>query len=208
MLNLLFILVIGTIGFSLFQTPQLMPLHYGLIGIAVLLGFLMVIYNRMVRFKNFVEEGWSGIDVQLKRRFDLLPNLIESVKGYAKHEKTTFEDIVKARQMPSQKNLQETAQNENMISSTLKSIFALSEAYPDLKANENFKLLQKQLTEIENTLQLARRYYNGTIRAYNIARETFPANLICGVLGFKEKEYFEIENALERQNVKVSLSCD
>ncbi|MBN2676175.1 MAG: LemA family protein [Alphaproteobacteria bacterium] len=185
-----------------------MPLHYGLIGIAVLLGFLMVIYNRMVRFKNFVEEGWSGIDVQLKRRFVLLPNLIESVKGYAKHEKTTFEDIVKARQMPSQKNLQETAQNENMISSTLKSIFALSEAYPDLKANENFKLLQKQLTEIENTLQLARRYYNGTIRAYNIARETFPANLICGVLGFKEKEYFEIENALERQNVKVSLSCD
>ena len=205
MINLFFILIFGGIGFSLFQTSTLTSLHYVLIGIAIILLFVMLIYNKMVRLKNFVKEGWSGIDVQLKRRFDLIPNLISTVKGYVKHEKTTFLDVIKARQMPQQNNLKETAKSENMISSTLKSIFALSEAYPDLKANENFIALQEQLTEIENTLQLARRYYNGTVRTYNIQREIFPANFISSIFGFKKEEFFEIENAIERKNVKVSL---
>ncbi len=203
--NLIFIIIFGGIGFSLLKTSTFTSLHYGLIGIAIILLFIMITYNKMVKFKNFAKEGWSGIDVQLKRRFNLIPNLISTVKAYAKHEKNTFLEIIKKRQIPQENNIKETEKSENMISSTLKSIFALSEAYPELKANENFKELQKQLTEIENTIQLARRYYNGTVREYNIQREIFPANLISVIFGFKKKEFFEIENAIEKKNIKVSL---
>jgi LemA protein len=184
----------------------------GLIGLGLIValgGFLVVTYNGLIKLKNRVKEAWSDIDVQLKRRYDLIPNLIETVKGYAKHESETFEKVVEARSaaMSAQEggNAQEQAEAENMLSSTLKSIFALSEAYPDLKANQNFLELQRELTDTEDKIQASRRFYNGNVRDFNTKIEVFPTNLIAGILSFKKFDFFEVGNEKERENVEVKF---
>ena len=162
-------------------------------------------YNKFIKLKNHVDESWSGIDVQLKRRYNLIPNLVETVKGYAKHEKQTLENVVKARNMAmGTQNVKEKAQAENMLTGALKTIFALAENYPNLKANQNFLGLQKTLAEIENDIQNARRYYNAVVRDYDILCEAFPTVIIANMFNFTKYEFFEIEEA-ERGNVKVSF---
>jgi len=173
--------------------------------ILIILG-LIYYYNKFIKLKNQVDESWSGIDVQLKRRYDLIPNLVETVKGYAKHEKETLENVIKARNMAKNAtNVEEKAQAENMLTGALKTIFALAENYPDLKANENFLNLQNTLNEIEDNIQNARRYYNAVVRDYNILCESFPSVIIANMFNFKKREFFEIEEK-ERENVKVSFS--
>ncbi|BAI80600.1 conserved hypothetical protein [Deferribacter desulfuricans SSM1] len=173
--------------------------------ILIILG-LIYYYNKFIKLKNQVDESWSGIDVQLKRRYDLIPNLVETVKGYAKHEKETLENVIKARNMAmNATNIEEKAQAENMLTGALKTIFALAENYPDLKANENFLNLQNTLNEIEDNIQNARRYYNAVVRDYNILCESFPSVIIANMFNFKKREFFEIEEK-ERENVKVSFS--
>lgn len=152
-------------------------------------------YNGLVKLRNLKEEGWSGIDVQLKRRFDLIPNLVETVKGYAAHEKDTFEHITAARSAITQAGSDPEARMkaENALTGTLRSLFAVAENYPDLKANTNFLQLQEQLATVEDEIQMARRYYNGTARNLNTAIQQFPAVLIARSLGFKEAPFFEAE---------------
>lgn len=172
---------------------------------AILL-WLMAIYNGLIKAKNQVDESWSDIDVQLKRRYDLIPNLIETVKGYAAHEQGTLEKVIQARnQAMNAGGMVDKAQAENALSQTLKSIFALAESYPNLKANENFAKLQDELSDTENKIQASRRFYNGNVRDFNIKIEIFPNNLIANNLGFKQREFFEIENKEERENVKVKF---
>ncbi|MGO3183472.1 MAG: LemA family protein [Aequorivita sp.] len=179
-----------------------------LIGIIVVLGFLLVsIFNRFVKNKNVVKDAWSNIDVALKRRYDLIPNLVETVKGYAAHEKTTLENVIKARNaamaVPSDEiNAQIKA--ENQLQQSLRSIFALGEAYPDLKANTNFLDLQNKLNEIEENLERSRRYYNGTVRENNTYGESFPGVIFAGMFGYEHFDFFEAD-ATERENVKVSF---
>lgn len=174
--------------------------------IVVLLLWLAAAYNGFVRGRNLVKEGWSGIDVQLKRRYELIPNLVETVKGYAAHEKSLFEDIadLRSRSMGAS-SIKEKSTVENELSGTLRTLFAVAEAYPELKANENFLELQKSLANIEDQLQLARRYYNGTVRNYNISVETFPNVLIAGMFGFSKEEYFEVEGEAERKAPEVKF---
>lgn len=177
--------------------------------IIVLAGLIIGMYNSLIRLKNRVDEAWSDIDVQLKRRYDLIPNLVETVKGYAGHERETLERVTKARTaaMEAQAggDAKAQAEAENMLSSTLKSIFALSENYPDLKANTNFLELQRELSDTENKIQASRRFYNGNVRDFNTKLEIFPTNIIGNMLGFKSREYFEISDEKERENVKVSF---
>lgn len=166
-----------------------------LIIIGVLLLALVVIYNGLVRSKIRVDEAWSDITVQLKRRLDLIPNLVDTVKGYAKHEKTVFEKVTQARaQAISATSVKETAKAENQFEGALKSLFAVAEAYPDLKANENFKELQEELVDTEDKIQAARRFYNGATRDYNIKIKVFPTNMFASLLGFKAREFFEVED--------------
>jgi len=180
---------------------------YILIGLGILVAFIVGVYNRLIKLRVKVNEGWADIETQLKRRYNLIPNLVETVKGYAKHEKSTFEEVTKQRNMAMHAtNPEAKAQAENMLSSTLKSIFALSENYPELKANQNFMDLQSSLKEIEEHIQLSRRYYNATVRDYNTSIQVFPNNIIAGPFGFTKKEFFEIENKEERKNVKVSFN--
>nr|WP_250809529.1 LemA family protein [Neorhizobium tomejilense] len=175
---------------------------YILIGIIVLVAFYIVmIYNGLVKARQMAEEAWSGIDVQLKRRADLIPNLIETVKGYAAHEKGTFEEVVKLRnqaQAVPAGDVAGRAQAEGLLGQALGKIIALAEAYPDLKANENFSELQASLETIESEIQMSRRYYNGAARDLNVKVESFPNNLVAGQFGFSKREYFEIENAADR----------
>jgi LemA protein len=181
-----------------------------ILGVIVVLGFFVVgVYNGLIQLKNKVDEGWADIDTQLKRRYDLIPNMVETVKGYAKHEKETLENVTKARNMAMGATTpDEKAQAENMLSGTLKSLFALAENYPDLKANANFMELQSTLKEIEEHIQLSRRYYNATVRDFNTKIEIFPDNIVAGALKFEKRKFFEIEKAEERENVKVSFSED
>lgn len=176
--------------------------------IAVIALAFIGIYNGLVRLKNRVEEAWADIDVQLKRRHDLIPNLVETVKGYAAHEQGTLDKVVQARnaamQAQSSGNRAELEKAENMLSSTLKSIFALSEAYPDLKANTNFLELQRELSDTENKIQASRRFYNTNVRDFNTKLEVFPTNMIGSMLGFKSRDFFEAA-AEEKENVKVSF---
>lgn len=176
----------------------------------MLLIFIVIgMYNSLITLKNRVEEAWSDMDVQLKRRYDLIPNLIETVKGYAAHESATLEKVTAARTaaMSAQSSGDSKAQleAENALSSTLKSIFALSENYPDLKANTNFLELQKELADTENKIQASRRFYNGNVRDFNTKLQVFPTNMIANMLGFTAREFFEVENEAERANVKVSF---
>jgi LemA protein len=164
--------------------------------IAVVAIALIAIYNGLVKANVRVDEAWSDITVQLKRRADLIPNLINTVKGYAKHEKGVFEEVTKARSaVVNATGVQETADAENMLTGALKSLFAVAEAYPDLKANENFKSLQDELVDTEDKIQAARRFYNGSARDLNIKVKVFPTNIFAGLLGFKEREFFEVEEA-------------
>ena len=151
-------------------------------------------------------EAWSGIDVQLKRRYDLIPNLVETVKGYSQHEKSLFEDIANIRTKAQQTDqIKEKGQMENALTQGIKGLFAIAEAYPDLKANQNFLDLQKSLTDVEDQIQYARRYYNGTVRDYNILVETFPSNLIATLGGFRVAEFFEIELVTQRKKPEVKI---
>lgn len=175
---------------------------YILIGIIVLAAlYVVMIYNGLVKARQMAEEAWSGIDVQLKRRADLIPNLIETVKGYAAHEKGTFEEVVKLRnqaQAVPAGDVAGRAQAEGLLGQALGKIIALAEAYPDLKANQNFSELQESLETIESEIQMSRRYYNGAARDLNVKVESFPNNLVAGQFGFSKREYFEIENAADR----------
>lgn len=180
---------------------------YALLAIAILAVLIVGLYNSLVRLKNKCQEAWSDIDTQLKRRYDLIPNLVETVKSYAKHEEGTLEKVVQARNAAmNAKTLPEKEQAENMITGALKSIFALAENYPDLKANQNFLELQNTLTEIEEHIQLSRRYYNATVRDFNTKIEVFPNNLIAGPFGFQKREFFEVDSEEERKNVKVDFT--
>jgi len=177
------------------------------IGVVILVVLSVVgIFNSLVTLKNRVEEAWSDIDVQLKRRYDLIPNLIETVKGYAKHEAGVFQSVTEARaNAMSVQNVAEQGKAENMLSDTLKSLFAVAENYPDLKANENFMQLQTELADTENKIMASRRFYNGNVRDFNIKIEVFPNNMLAGMMGFSHKDLFEIENEAEKENPKVAF---
>lgn len=163
--------------------------------VALFAVWLWATYNGLVKTNIRAEEAWSDITVQLKRRSDLIPNLIETVKGYAKHEKSVFEEVTKARAaVVNAKGPAETAKADNMFEQALKSIFAVAEAYPDLKASENFKELQAELTDTEDKIQASRRFYNGAVRDLNIKIKVFPTNIFARQLGFGPREFFEVEN--------------
>jgi len=169
-----------------------------LIGLIVIVGLMVVsaigIYNGLVNRRVRTENAWSQIDVQLKRRYDLIPNLVETVKGYAAHERQTLENVIQARNMAvSAKTVAEHAQAENLLTGALKSLFAVSEAYPDLKANVNFRALQEELTATENRIGFARQHYNDTAAQYNAALQRFPGNLVAGMFGFQPADYFQLD---------------
>ncbi len=167
-----------------------------LIALVVLVGlYLVVTYNGLISLRNRIENAWAQIDVQLKRRYDLIPNVVETVKGYASHERGVFESVTQARanainaQGPAAQ-----AQAENVVTGALKSLFAVAEAYPDLKANQNFAALQEELSGTEGKIAYARQFYNDTVQSYNTKIQTFPSNLVAGPFGFKEREYFEADD--------------
>src|SRR6202165_3596127 len=175
--------------------------------LVLLLVFLVAMYNALVRLKVQVDNAWADIDVQLKRRYDLIPNLVETVKGYAAHEKGTLEAVINARNRAmTATGPGDKAQAENVLSGALKSLFALSEAYPQLRAIESFTSLQASLTQIEDTVQNARRYYNAVVRDLNTKIQQFPTNIFANMLGFKPREFFEITAAAEREAPKVSFN--
>ena len=177
------------------------------IGIIVLLVLIVVVmYNSLVQLKVRSEEAWSDIDVQLKRRYDLIPNLVDTVKGYAKHEKGLFERVTEARAAAmSAKDVSSHAGAENMLTEALKSVFAVAENYPDLKASANFAKLQDELTDTENKIESARRFYNANVRDLNTKIQMFPSNLIANMFGFTSRDLFEVEVAAERETPKVSF---
>lgn len=167
-----------------------------IIIVAVILLAVIFMYNSLVRLNTRTDEAWSDISVQLKRRYDLIPNLVNTVKGYAKHEKGVFENVTKARSEAMQANgPAETAKAENQFTNALKSLFAVAENYPDLKASDNFKELQAELVDTEDKIQASRRFYNGSVRDLNIKIKTFPTNLFANMLGFKKREFFEVDQS-------------
>jgi LemA protein len=175
--------------------------------IVLVIFYIITIYNRLVKLNNLTQEGWSGIDVQLKQRADLIPNLIETVKGYVGHERGVLEEVTKLRsQCLVSGNIQERAANENMLTGALRQLFAVSENYPDLKASQNFTELQQNLASIESQIQLARRYYNGTVRDFNTLVQSFPSNLIAQNLQFTSKPFFEMTDVKDREVPKVSFT--
>ena len=176
------------------------------LGLVVVLGlYLVSLYNGLVKFRNRIENAWAQIDVQLTRRYDLIPNLVESVKGYATHESETFEAVTRARNIAQNASgVQEQAEAENMLTGTLKSLFAVSEAYPELKANENFLNLQEELTATEGRIAYARQFYNDSVFKYNTKIQSFPAVFIAGAMRFTAREYFEADDQ-SRGPVEVSF---
>ncbi len=178
-----------------------------IIVLVVLVVFAIGTYNSLVTGKNRVDEAWSDIEVQLKRRYDLIPNLVETVKGYAKQESSVLENVTKARNMAMQAgSMQEKLKDENMLSGALKSLFAVSEAYPDLKSNQNFMQMQRDLTDTEDKLQASRRFYNGTVRDFNTKIQQFPGNIFASMFGFVKREFFDIdEKGPEGQAVSVKF---
>ncbi|MSU55919.1 MAG: LemA family protein [Candidatus Taylorbacteria bacterium] len=182
------------------------PLYMG-IGIIILLVLWLIFgYNRFITLVNRAKEAWSDIDVQLKRRYDLIPNLVSTVKGYAAHENNAFENVTKARAAAmGAGNLADKSQAELGLTGALKSIFAIAEAYPELKANTNFLQLQGELSDTEDKIQASRRFYNGTVRDLNTSVETFPNNLIAGFFKFEKLEFFELENENAKEPVEVKF---
>jgi LemA protein len=179
----------------------------GVIVVVLALAALVAgIYNRLVVMRNRVDNAWSQIDVQLKRRYDLIPNLVETVKGYAAHESGTFEKVVEARNAAmNATGVKPKGEAENMLTDSLRSLFALAESYPDLKANTNFLSLQEELSGTEGKIAYARQFYNDSVMSYNTTAQTFPNNILAGMFGFGEREYFEIE-AVAKEAPKVSFS--
>jgi len=184
------------------------PVYILIALVAVVLGWFIATYNGFIRLINRTKEAWSDIDVQLKRRYDLIPNLVETVKGYAKHEKTAFENVTKARAAAiNASGAGAKGAAENMLSGALKSLFAVAEAYPDLKANQNFLELQRELSDTENKIQSARRFYNGQVRDLNTMLQVFPANIVGGVFKFEAREFFELaeDEQAAKDPVKVQF---
>lgn len=178
-----------------------------IIGAIVLLvgGWLISTYNGLVKLRNMVQNSWAQIDVQLKRRFDLVPNLVESVKGYASHEKEVFEKVTQARAMiQSAQSLEQRQQAENVLTGTLRSLFAVAEAYPQLQANQNFMELQKELSDLEAKIAFARQFYNDTTMKYNTETQSFPTNILAGMFGFAAMPYFQVDEG-QRQAVQVKF---
>lgn len=184
-----------------------------MIGLLVILALVAIvalwavaIYNSLVRYRNEINNSFAQIDVQLKRRTDLIPNLVETVKGYASHERETLEKVIQARNMAvNATNMEERMAGENMLTGALKSLFAVAEQYPDLKANQNFLALQEELTSTENKVAFARQFYNDRVLAYNNQRETFPSSIIAGMFNFEPKTYFEVVTPEEREAPKVAF---
>lgn len=178
----------------------------GIVAVIILILWLWLTYNSLVRKRVRVRNAWSQIDVQLKRRYNLIPNLVETVKGYAAHERETLERVVKARQQAvDAKGVREQGQAENMLTGALRQIFALSESYPDLKANQNFMQLQEELTTTENKVGFARQHYNNIVEQYNSSIQVFPAVLIANSFGFQREDFFELEDKDQREAPKVSF---
>jgi LemA protein len=182
----------------------------GLIVVLILIGAAVLIlagmYNSLVQLRVRADSAWSDIDVQLKRRHDLIPNLVETVKGYAAHEKGTFENVAKFRSMAMQATTPaDKAQAETQLTGALKSLFAVAESYPELRASEQFTALQGSLNSIEDNIQNARRYYNAVVRDFNTRVQSFPTNIIAGIFGFHTRQFFEMENAADRENVAVKF---
>ena len=179
-----------------------------LAAIAAIAVYAVTLYNRLVKNRQMAEEGWSGIDVQLKRRADLIPNLIDTVKGYASHERELFQRVTELRAQVGKVPEGDVAARgklEGLLSGAIGRLLAVAEAYPDLKANENFLELQKSLSDVENEIQMSRRYYNGAARNLNVMVESFPSNLIANQFGFAKRDYFEIEDAADRTVPQVSF---
>lgn len=175
--------------------------------VVLLAVFLISVYNSLVQLRQRVQNSWAQVDVQLKRRYDLIPNLVNAVKGYAQHEKSTFETVTQARNMAiNAGNIQEQMQAENMLTGALRSLFAVAEAYPELKANTNFMQLQAELTDTESKIAFARQFYNDTVQKFNTKIELFPTNLVAGMLGFAMVDYFNLQGEPDaRQAVKVEF---
>jgi LemA protein len=175
--------------------------------VAIVIIAIITMYNRLVRLRATADSSWSDIDVQLKKRYNLVPSLVETVKGYAAHEKTVFQNVTEARSKAMQATTPgEQAEAENMLRGALKSLFAVAEAYPDLKASTNFMQLQQQLSELENSIEAARRYYNAVVRDLNTMIQSFPSNMIASMFGFSLREYFQIESEEERKPIRPDFS--
>ncbi len=176
----------------------------GLIGIVI--AFFVGLYNALVRLRNRAQNAWAQVDVQLRRRYDLIPNLVETVKGYAVHEKETFQNVTEARtKAMGAQTVQDQGQAENMLTGALKSLFAVVENYPDLKANQNFLLLQEELAGTEGKIAYARQFYNDSVMKFNTKQEVFPANIVAGMFPFEKMEYFEIDEEAAREPVQVKF---
>ena len=178
-----------------------------ILGAIVLLVLIVVgMYNKLVRLRNRCENAWAQVDVQLRKRYDLIPNLVEAVKGYAAHERGVFEEVTEARTRAQQaQGVQEQAQAENALTAAIGRLFAVAEAYPELRATENFQQLQAQLTEVEGDIAVSRQVYNDTVLTYDTALETVPTSIIAGIFNFREREYFEVEEAAIREAPQVSF---
>jgi LemA protein len=189
------------------MSPTVLVLLFLLFDVIVVAVIAIGMYNKLVRLRQNVKESWSAIDTELRRRYDLIPNLVETVKGYASHEKDTLERVIQARNaaVSNTGTPAEQAQTENILTGALRQIFALSEAYPQLRANENFQDLQRQLEQTETQIAQSRRFYNGNVRELNNAVEMFPSSIIAGMGGFKSAEYFEIDDPAARGPVKVEF---
>ena len=206
-MNIVFLLIVAiAVAGGLFGVASWKMVAPVAIGALVL--WVIAMYNQFVQLANRVKEAWSDIEVQMKRRYDLIPNLLETVKGYAAHEKDVFEKVTQARAAAiGAQTMPQHAQAENMLSGALKSLFAVAEAYPQLRANENFLELQRELTDTEDKIQAARRFYNGNVRDMNTLMESFPSNLVANIFKFQKQEFFELEEgeSAARQPVKVSF---
>ena len=177
-----------------------------LVIVAVVVIFFVGIYNSLVTLRNRADNSWAQVDVQLRRRYDLIPNLVETVIGYAAHEKETFQNVTEARaQAINAQTVKEQGDAENMLSGALKSLFAVAESYPDLKANQNFLMLQEELAGTEGKIAYARQFYNDTVMKFNTKQQVFPSNIVANMFNFQEKEYFEIEEPEAREPVKVEF---
>lgn len=174
--------------------------------VVIIVAWIISTYNAFIRLRNNVEEGFSTMDVYMKKRYDLIPNLVETVKGYAKHEEETLSKVIQARNMAmNSATAEEQMKNDNILTGTLKSLFAVSETYPELQANQNFLDLQNQLKTLETEIANSRKYYNGVVKVYENKREVFPSNLIAKWFKFEEKPFYEVDNEEERKNVKVQF---
>ena len=180
------------------------PLYWILIILGVIILYIIIAYNSLIILRNRINNAWSQIDVQLKRRYDLIPNLINTVKGYVKHEKTVLTELTKARSQLISGSIDQKAKASNQITDALKSIFAVAENYPQLKANENFKMLQEELSGTESKIAYARQFYNDSVMSFNNKIQTFPSKIIAGAFNFKDREFFKTEES-EKKNIKVEF---